>query len=658
MSMYLCLDVFCEQQARAAEVAALNESCVGSGMRALPPISIVSNYTAGDIERLRHIRLDETFAPNDTVKEVVLPASELHKAWFDTLDAIKYVKHYHFLYGSFMIMFWIVVVALGVGNRVVLGSIRFLKTYRLCRGHRSETATWMRRRILLPATFGYRCATEVWCGTIPPRMQSLTIAAFAIANLAFSMYGYKITPVNLYFPSPLRQWLRYVSDRTGIISFANFPVIWLFGMRNNFAIWLTGWDFGTYNNFHRWVARIATLQAVVHSVGYTALILYNGGWTYFASWWRRTFWVAGEVATVFMCALIACSVYWLRRQRYELFLVLHIGMSAVVLVTMLGHVSIFNGHFDAFFWIPVFLWIFDRVLRILRIVFFNPTLKPTVATATYSLSTNIVRLHVPCRFRAYKVRPGTYCYLSVIDDERFWESHPFTVASVSDSSPPGKSFGEQAPLLESGVVNAEYQETAEPDSRLLLFLIRPYDSFTSRLRDLAAKESPQPASLRVLMDGPYGHSQPLHQFDHVLFVVGGSGIVVPLSYLKVLTGCNKQTTSTHVHWATREPDFAADVLSNDVGEALGDASLAIDLYFSAETERNMGADIPPKVSRHYGRPNARAIILAAAEDAGECSLAVVACGPARMADDARRAVVQGLATFPCQMEYFEESFRW
>ena len=75
------------------------------------------------------------------------------------------------------------------------------------------------------------------------------------------------------FGSETHQIWRYVSDRTGIISFANFPVIWLFGMRNNVALWLTGWDFGTYNNFHRWVARIATLQAVIHSVGYTVLIL-------------------------------------------------------------------------------------------------------------------------------------------------------------------------------------------------------------------------------------------------------------------------------------------------------------------------------------------------------------------------------------------------
>lgn len=57
------------------------------------------------------------------------------------------------------------------------------------------------------------------------------------------------------------------------MSFANFPIIWLFGMRNNVVIWLTGWHFGTYNNFHRWVARVATFQAVVHSIGYTILIL-------------------------------------------------------------------------------------------------------------------------------------------------------------------------------------------------------------------------------------------------------------------------------------------------------------------------------------------------------------------------------------------------
>ena len=74
------------------------------------------------------------------------------------------------------------------------------------------------------------------------------------------------------FPSTAKQILRYSYDRTGIISFANFPLILLFGMRNNLLMWLTGWDFGTYNNFHRWVARIATAQAIIHSIGYSILV--------------------------------------------------------------------------------------------------------------------------------------------------------------------------------------------------------------------------------------------------------------------------------------------------------------------------------------------------------------------------------------------------
>ncbi|UKZ69675.1 uncharacterized protein TrAtP1_010678 [Trichoderma atroviride] len=105
---------------------------------------------------------------------------------------------------------------------------------------------------------------------------------------------------SLYFSTPTKQILRYVADRTGIISFANFPFIWLFGMRNNLALWLTGWDFGTYNNFHRWVARISTAEAIIHSVLYTVLIFMNGGLNYYAWWFTMWFWNAGQMATIFI----------------------------------------------------------------------------------------------------------------------------------------------------------------------------------------------------------------------------------------------------------------------------------------------------------------------------------------------------------------------
>jgi hypothetical protein len=51
--------------------------------------------------------------------------------------------------------------------------------------------------------------------------------------------------------------------------YSNLPLIWMFSGRNNIFLWATGWDYGTFNLFHRNIARVATLQAIVHSVSYT-----------------------------------------------------------------------------------------------------------------------------------------------------------------------------------------------------------------------------------------------------------------------------------------------------------------------------------------------------------------------------------------------------
>lgn len=39
-----------------------------------------------------------------------------------------------------------------------------------------------------------------------------------------------------------------------------------------------------------------------------------------------------------MCFLLVASVFWMRRKEYELFLILHILLSILTLVTMLGYV--------------------------------------------------------------------------------------------------------------------------------------------------------------------------------------------------------------------------------------------------------------------------------------------------------------------------------
>lgn len=58
-----------------------------------------------------------------------------------------------------------------------------------------------------------------------------------------------------------------------MLAYANLCLLWLFGGRNNPFLWATGWKFSTFNLFHRAIARVATIQAIVHSIGYTVLVM-------------------------------------------------------------------------------------------------------------------------------------------------------------------------------------------------------------------------------------------------------------------------------------------------------------------------------------------------------------------------------------------------
>jgi predicted ferric reductase len=300
--------------------------------------------------------------------------------------------------------------------------------------------------------------------------------------------------------------------------------------------------------------------------------------------------------------------------------------------------------------------VLDRVLRASRIVAFNLQFWNTKAHAIFNPATNMIRLHVPCSKSLYRVKPGMHFYLMVLSDAKFWESHPFTVASMSDRDDQvgAKSLGEDVPLLEN-----EGALVLPHESRTMSFLIRPYDSSTSRLRDQAAATWPKPAVVRVMVDGPYGHTQPLHQYDNVTFVVGGSGIVVPLSYLKHLLANTSQTQNIHIHWAVRERAFAEDVLRQDFALALESERLTVDIYLGHNSDPLAEIAGAHGVSSYGHRMDVRSIVLAAGAAAGDStSLAVVACGPANMADDARQVTGDMIRSGRTNVDYFEESFQW
>ena len=148
----------------------------------------------------------------------------------------------------------------------------------------------IRAYFLLPATFKKRCSVSPWYGLIPPRAETFIISVFIILNVVFCAVSYTAFPRNLDYDNESTQIWRYFSDRTGYLSYANVLVFFLFGTRNNFLIWLTGWSFATFNHFHRWVARIATLEAVLHSIGYTVFDFQDGGFADYAEDFARQYW--------------------------------------------------------------------------------------------------------------------------------------------------------------------------------------------------------------------------------------------------------------------------------------------------------------------------------------------------------------------------------
>jgi hypothetical protein len=76
----------------------------------------------------------------------------------------------------------------------------------------------------------------------------------------------------------------------------------------------------------------------------------GGGWESFKFYWTKRYWYMGEVvsmsrpyraivansnqATIVMCLILVVSLYGLRKHFYETFLILHIYLSLVVLITM------------------------------------------------------------------------------------------------------------------------------------------------------------------------------------------------------------------------------------------------------------------------------------------------------------------------------------
>ncbi|WWD05749.1 hypothetical protein V865_003832 [Kwoniella europaea PYCC6329] len=648
----------------------------------------------------------------------IVLSEEAWRAGQQTDDAWTTEENYHHGFGWGLYILVGLAILVGTLNRIFA---LFVRTYTPSSSspqeisplsHESRWYTIYKKHIEVPALFGYKHSQASAWGflSIPTRLQGLFIFGYVGLNVIFTVVGYDIFYENVYWYGHRdTQIIRYLSDRTGIMCFYNLPLLWCLAGRNDVILWMTGWSYSTLNLFHRWVARIAILQAIVHSAGYIAEEM------------KQRYWWTGVVATIVMSLLIPFSVRPFREKFYELFLIIHIGLALVTLVTCWYHVEIWDGAYDPWIWASVAVWAMDRFIRVIRVIVLtykalSKSGVNTNATIPWSPSDQrgLIRLSITTSIKIIP-QPGQYYFIYTPYSLKPWENHPFTLASWT--------------------VNAH-------DSTLN-FLVAPLKGATKRWQKKILKNQERKVDMRLLLEGPYGHTNPVEQYDKVLFLVGGSGITSILPYLYKLKLISIQVPEPTVReirviWIVKDQDYAKDVLDNELKEYVdmavcGDIPTKVELYVTrggangqqdligslgydtTESSSTSGSSSPgitstPMIEKfepqdinkpspnanndgelsttsnsdvelessaskekftksvgltiHQGKPIIKDLVHQFVNGlVGSERLAVSACGPAKLMDDTRASVCEIYGNGENQVdgkriEYFEESFCW
>ncbi|KAE8342670.1 hypothetical protein BDV24DRAFT_150273 [Aspergillus arachidicola] len=504
------------------------------------------------------------------------------------------------------------------------------------------------------------------------------------------------------WPQISAQLLRYVADRTGILSFANIPLIWLFAGRNNVFIWATGWSFATFNLFHRHIAWIATIQAVVHTLLYLVLFIQNG------NAWKKLqkpylFW--GTIGTVAMILVSPFAIEWFRRRTYETFLVLHILFSIAALVGCFYHTIIFEDHeYWIWLWPAVGFWAADRLLRVIRLVYYNlhvrtnvgKSIQYTQSSAAYDEASDVIRLEVIPGSSRLQPTPGQYYYLYQPFRLTGWENHPFTLGSWSyETGLPTSQIQisslakddnavdvTQVPLLSDSSSGSrtppeDVPSLDEPQRLRLVFWIRPFDGWTRHLRQQCVQSNGRTLHTTILLEGPYGEQFPLWKYESILLIAGGTGIAAAVPYIQDhLARCSStdeaesptRIQNIHLVWTSRQEAFVREVATRELTSALARDDFQASFYVTSATAARdsdecstLREELSGKaIEVGHGRPDLQALVLGHAHEAqlSDCSAAVLMCGPPAMADEVRTAVYRTMRQGYQRVRYIEESFSW
>lgn len=523
-------------------------------------------------------------------------------------------------------------------------------------------ASWVTKfnaYLIDPPVIGKHHSTPVWgLGVMPTRGQAFFIAYLWLINIFLSCCGYEVILPNSWYGPAEMQLKRYIANRLGVLCYANVPLVILYAGRNNVLIWLTNWSHSTFLLIHRWMAVICLVHGILHALVFLNVAQRAPGWE---EEFSAPYWAYGAVAVVSFAVLCCCSIQPIRQRLYEVFLVTHIIVTIVAIVTAYKHVIEKYGTtwgFQNWLFMAIGIWGFDRVVRLGRVC------RGGFRRAHYThIDEEYYRLDIPGVSAAGHV----YLHFPTISKWRMWESHPFSVAAVTYRKNPAATSSDEHQLQEknagSGINVAASSSTSATDSVPpvkprkglgIVVFIRKQCGLTS----LLSQKGDSPKGIPVFVEGSYNQgvtflqepeASPSHQFPNLMCIAGGVGITGVLPSMDRYTQVGPAVGSRTLLWGVRTWPLVREVES-----MLGHGSNG-----SEETSRHWGnIDVTLAVGE---RLDLRRILTKELRSQSG-GTTVVVCGPASMVDDVR-CLVSALARHdedgkPLRERLLIESFTW
>ncbi|KAF4466283.1 ferric-chelate reductase [Fusarium albosuccineum] len=497
---------------------------------------------------------------------------------------------------------------------VVLSLFRFVPAL-----NRSVSWTWLNSVLTHPPAWGNSHRSPVAAhfggGLIPTRGQLLYILLISLLNFIFLIAPYYNIQPQSTFATLREQEVSTIGNRAGVLALGNMVALFVFSSRNSILLQLTDWSYGTFLLLHRWLGYWTILHSVLHSI---MLLVYYKMFGDYEAELVQLYWIWGIVATVATVIIWPTSLLVVRQKAYEVFLATHQVMALLFLIGYYYHIWYryeYNWGYEIWMFVASGIWALERLVRLVRMA------GRGLRTATVSAIDGSDREYLKIVIDDVSVHGVVYlCFPTLC--WRFWETHPFSVASSLSLQGTELSSGSEGHDADHGQEKSVSMTGEEADATVTAkmspvcratFYVRTRSGMTSKLATKVAS-SGGAIRLPVLIEGSY-HSSPLQKLSHCTDLVcfaGGVGITTMLRLVQ-----ENGARSTRVYWGLRN-----ESLQRELNDQISGLPRTVSIITSVGKRMNIAEILQSELTASGGSKDPVGILVS---------------GPPGMADDVRVA---------------------